>query len=73
MSSGLPPLPGTGRFKSSTPPDMTENNPFRLPGDDHVFRMREEEVCLLAFKIISTVLRICSLLKLAKNERNGEN
>ena len=40
-STGLPPLPGSGKLKSTL---IDADNPFRLPGDDHVFRMREEEV-----------------------------
>ena len=41
MATGLPPLPGSGKLKSTL---IDADNPFRLPGDDHVFRMREEEV-----------------------------
>eukprot|EP01035_Chromulina_nebulosa_P007995 gene7995-10815_t len=40
MATGLPPLPGSGKLKSTL---IDADNPFRLPGDDHVFRMREEE------------------------------
>ena len=40
-STGLPPLPGSGKLKTTL---IDADNPFRLPGDDHVFRMREEEV-----------------------------
>ena len=44
--ASLPPLPGSGKLKSTL---IDADNPFRLPGDDHVFRMREEEVCELLF------------------------
>jgi len=47
MSTGLPPLPGSGKVKNvslDSSLGVAEVNPFRLPGDDHVFRMREEEV-----------------------------
>lgn len=44
MSTGLPPLGGSRRLTSSDAEFSTNNNnPFKLPGDDQIFRMREEE------------------------------
>lgn len=46
MASGLPPLPTASRTRPNsnekTKPFEVEN-PFKLPGDDQIFRMREEE------------------------------
>lgn len=44
--SGLPPLGGTGKSKSmSGRSNMseTEDNPFKLPSDDQIFRLREDD------------------------------
>ena len=41
MSGGLPPI--RGKKKSGTMNDPNYENPFKLPGDDQIFRMREEE------------------------------
>lgn len=36
----LPPLPGR---RAVVDPDLMNENPFRLPTDDQIFRMREDE------------------------------
>jgi hypothetical protein len=61
-ANGLPPLPGSGKVKNvslDATSALAEPNPYRLPGDDHVFRLREEEVpelnsCLRMSAIISS-------------------
>jgi hypothetical protein len=45
MSGGLPPIPNRSRPNSHDKSRLQEQfeNPFRLPSDDQIFRMREEE------------------------------
>jgi len=62
MTSKFPPIPNAG-----TEGDIGGtifNNPFILPGDDQIFRMREEGQSLLLFLslLLSLLLSLSSLL-----------
>lgn len=69
--ASLPPLPGSGKLKSTL---IDADNPFRLPGDDHVFRMREEEVLNYYIVLYSNLIVIIFInLEKIKRTREGRN